>query len=152
MYKKIPTHHNEIDQTDGIEGNPPPVHHPPQVHQNHENRRQDNHRSHEIEPREDKNHDENGRQGDCHGFYRVAPHCQILLVKNVENRVGKYFVWPVGSVVVQHSGYVGGDEAGRGEGGGVVLWIYDSFLLVSMAMGVFKICMATLIKYFHGNK
>ena len=94
--------HHQVDQGDGIEGDVPPVHQAAKVDDDQDDNEEIYDGGDQIESHEDKSDDEDSGEGDGEGLESVVPHGEVLLVENVENRVGEnvhVLAWVVSAIV-----------------------------------------------------
>jgi hypothetical protein len=79
------THHDKVNERNSIERNTPPVHHPSKIRDDHAHCEQHKESRKDVEASQDERDDENGGEADANGLERVVPHCEVLLVEDVED-------------------------------------------------------------------
>ena len=79
------THHDQVDERQGVEVDIPEVHHSHDVDDDHDNRDAHDQRRHEVEPEQNKRHYKDGRHTDPDVLDRHLHDRQVLLVEHVEH-------------------------------------------------------------------
>ena len=81
--------HHQVDQGHRVQGDIPPVHQTAQVDDDQDDDDEVDDGGHQVESHQDEGDDEYCSERDCEGLECVVPHGQILLVENIEDRVGE---------------------------------------------------------------
>ena len=81
--------HHEVDEGHGVECDVPPVHQAAEVHDDQDDDHQVNDAGHKVKAHEYEGDDEDGGQRYSQRSESILPHCQVLFVEDIEDRVGE---------------------------------------------------------------